>query len=337
MLVKDLISSQAVDWLMDPTDPGARYLALRDVIGAAPDDPELATARQEAHLYGPISFVLSRMEPDGYWVRPRAGYNPKYTSTVWSIILLSQLGARAEIDSRLQLACAYMLDHTLTPSGQFSTSGAPSGTIDCLQGNLCAALLDLGVDDPRLDLAFEWMARTVTGEGLAPADNHSAEVRYYAYKCGPTFRCGVNGGLPCGWGAAKVMLAFGKLPQEKRTPLIEEAISQGVEFLFSVDPAEATYPTRDGRKPSANWWKFGFPVFYITDLLQVVEALCLLGYGEDPRLADSFALIESKRDEQGRWNLEYDYAGKTWVDFGKKKQPNKWVTMRALRTLGTQQ
>jgi len=27
--------------------------------------------------------------------------------------------------------------------------------------------------------------------------------------------------------------------------------------------------------------------------------------------------------------LEYDYAGKTWVEFGKKKQPNKWVTMRA--------
>ena len=46
--------------------------------------------------------------------------------------------------------------------------GAPSGTIDCLQGNLCWALLELGCDDPRLDGAFDWMARTVTGEGMAP-------------------------------------------------------------------------------------------------------------------------------------------------------------------------
>jgi hypothetical protein len=31
--------------------------------------------------------------------------------------------------------------------------------------------------------------------------------------------------------------------------------------------------------------------------------------------------------------LEYDYTGKTWVDFGLKKQPNPWVTLRALRVL----
>jgi hypothetical protein len=33
--------------------------------------------------------------------------------------------------------------------------------------------------------------------------------------------------------------------------------------------------------------------------------------------------------------MEYDYTGKTWVDFGPKKQPNKWVTYRALRVLKT--
>lgn len=33
------------------------------------------------------------------------------------------------------------------------------------------------------------------------------------------------------------------------------------------------------------------------------------------------------------WLLEYDFTGKTWVDFGIKKQPNKWVTLRAWRVL----
>jgi len=27
--------------------------------------------------------------------------------------------------------------------------------------------------------------------------------------------------------------------------------------------------------------------------------------------------------------MEYSYLGKTWVDFGEKRQPNKWVTLRA--------
>ena len=51
------------------------------------------------------------------------------------------------------------------------------------------------------------------------------------------------------------------------------------------------------------------------------------------RLAQSLAMIREKQDQQGRWALEYDYAGKTWVEYGPKKQPNKWVTLRALRVL----
>ena len=190
----------------------------------------------------------------------------------------------------------------------------------------------LGYDDQRLDLAFEWMARSVTGEGVAPATERDASLRYYAGKCGPTFACGANNKLPCGWGAAKVMLAFGGWPPQRRTPLMERAIRQGVDFLFSTDPAGADYPSTTG-KPSSSWRKFGFPVFYVTDILQVVEALVALGYGSDPRLANALDLIRRKQDEQGRWALEYDYAGKTWVDFGPKKQPNPWVTLRARRVL----
>lgn len=59
-------------------------------------------------------------------------------------------------------------------------------------------------------------------------------------------------------------------------------------------------------KPSGNWWKFGFPVFYVTDLLQLAEALVNLGYGQDPRLAGTLDLIRSKQDANGRWALEYD-------------------------------
>jgi len=107
----------------------------------------------------------------------------------------------------------------------------------------------------------------------------------------------------------------------------------GIDFLFSVDPAAAAYPCGWASKPSSSWWKFGFPVFYVTDVLQVAEALAALGYGGDARLTNLMTLIRNKQDAGGRWALEYDYAGKTWVDWGQKKQPNKWVTLRALRVL----
>ncbi|MBK8023338.1 MAG: nitrogen fixation protein NifH [Chloroflexi bacterium] len=333
MSIRETYSGPVLDWLLEQDDPGPRYLALRDLLDGAPDAPELAAARAEAHTRGPIAVVLDAMDRAGYWVEPGAGYSPKYQGTVWSLILLAQLGASIEQDERMARACAYVLDHTLAPGGQFTTNGAPSGTADCLQGNLCAALLDLGCDDPRLDAAFEWMARSVTGEGIAPMTDRHAAVRYYAGKCGPRFACGSNNKLPCAWGGVKVMLAFSKWPAERRTPLIERAIAEGADFLFSTDPALADYPSGYADKPSSNWWKFGFPVFYVTDLLQNVEALTALGYGHDPRLTHALDLIRGKQDRHGRWALEYDYAGKTWVDFGAKKQPNKWVTLRALRVL----
>jgi hypothetical protein len=326
------LKADPTDWLLEAKDPGVRYLAMRDLLNCSPDDPELIDAQVQAHKTGPIAAILSNMNDAGYWVKPGPGYNPKYRSTVWSIIALAQLGASIAQDERVARACAYVLEH-IASGGQFTTSssGAPSGTVDCLQGNLCAALVDMGCEDQRLDKAYEWMARTVTGEGMASNEDRQAEVRYYAYKCGPLFACGVNNNSSCAWGGVKVMLAFSKWPVKRRTPLIKRAIKQGVDFLIGTDPATAYYPTRNGAKPSRNWWKFGFPVFYVTDLLQNVEALVGLGYGSDHRLQNALDIIRNKQDAAGRWPLEYDY--KTWLDFGVKKQPNKWVTLRALRVL----
>jgi hypothetical protein len=326
-----LINPKALEWLLEEENPGVRYLTERDLTRST---SEISALQEKAHSVGPIAEVLAKMQPEGYWVKPGAGYSTKYTGTVWSLILLSQLGAKCQADKRIDRACIYYLDHAQADNGQLSYNGSPGGTIDCLQGNMCAALLDLGFTGARLDQALEWMARTVTGEGIAPLTEKSAPVRYYAYKCGPLFACGANNKQPCAWGAAKVMLAFSKLPPARRTPLINQAIQAGVDFLFSRNLVKADYPTRNNAKPSGDWWKFGFPVFYITDILQIAEALVGLGYGTDPRLADTLKIIRDKQDENGCWKQEFSYTGKTWLDFGPKRQPNKWVTLRALRVLG---
>jgi hypothetical protein len=158
-------------------------------------------------------------------------------------------------------------------------------------------------------------------------------LRYYAYNCGPGFACGANNKLPCAWGGIKVMLAFSKLPEERRTPLVRNAIRRGVDFFLGIDPATAEYPHPWSEKPSQNWWKFGFPVFYVSDLLQIVEVFGRLGYGNDPRLSDALKFILDRQDKDGRWPLEYDYKGKAWVEYGLKRQPNKWVTLRAAQAL----
>jgi hypothetical protein len=333
MVWTDVLKGDSLSWLLESGNPTVRHLALRDLLDAPLDDADYLKARREAHAVKPIRHILEVMEPEGWWQKPGPGYGPKYRSTVWAITLLAQLGAFTVEDVRIQTACDYLVEHALAEGGQFAYNGAASGTFDCLQGNLTLSLLRMGFQHPRLQSAVEWTARSVTGEGIAPATDKKAIPRYTAYKCGPNFACGANNKKPCGWGAVKVLLALAEVPPAQRSPLMQRAVEQGVAFLFSVDPASAAYPTAEDTPPNRSWWKFGFPVFYITDILQLAEGLAALGYGKDPRLANLMNLILEKQDANGRWMMEYDYTGKTWLSYGKKGEQNEYVTYRALRVL----
>jgi len=317
----------------DPVQPAVRYFALRDIVGRTDGDAELAEARAAIMSSGPVPTVLAAQEPEGYWCHPGPGYNPKYRSTVWSVIFLAQLGADGS-DARVAAACEYILSHAIAAHGGFAVNGTPSTFIHCLGGNLASALIDLGcLRDQRLRAALEWQARSVIGQGIADLSSKGVLERYYASNPGPLFACGANGGMPCGWGAVKAMMAFSKLPPEARTEAVQSAIEQGIEFLLSYDPAVADYPFAYGKKPSSSWQKLGYPVFYVTDVLQNLEVLSALGQARDDRLAHALDLVEGKQDSRGRWKTEYTYNGKTWADIEEKGQPGKWVTLRALRVL----
>lgn len=302
---------------------GISYLTLKGLLQVPANDARLTKAREVAYGSGHIGHILKRMQPEGYWINPDGGYSPKYRSGVWALILLSQLGASVEDSPLISIACKYYLDHAYSKNESISHNGTASGSFDCLEGNMCAALTDLGYRDERLTKTYDYMARS-------EIDDH---VPYYSAKCGPNFACGANGKKPCAWGAVKVMLALSKVPKAKRSQTMEAAIDRGVDFLLGVEPMTANYPTAFNTKPNRSWWQFGFPTFYCTDLLQLAEALVALGYGQDPRLQKTIEFIKSKQDSEGRWSLEHDYAGKTWGNFGEKRKPNKWVTFRALKVL----
>jgi hypothetical protein len=332
------LNGDPLPWLLEPdlANPGVRYFARRELLDCPADDPEVVAARQAVMTSGPVPVILDAQYPDGYWVKPGSGYAPKYRGTVWSVIFLAQLGADAT-DPRVRAGGAYVLDHARSPYGGFTAlvETSPAGMVHCLQGNLCAALLDLGwLGDKRLDEALDWLARSITSEGIAPATKGDAPVRYYrSGNSGPGFLCAANNQLPCAWGAVKAMLALSKVPAAARTPAMQAAIETGVEFLLGRDPAVADYPMGYAIKPSGSWFQFGYPLGYVTDVLQNLEVLTALGYGGDPRLAKALDLVLSKQDAQGRWKMEYTYNGKMWMDVEEKGQPSKWVTLRALRVL----
>jgi len=326
------LRADPLPWLLESSTPAVRHAALRDLLDRPADDPEVVDARRSAMATDPIVAILAAQHPEGFWEKPGAGYATKYRGTVWQLIFLDQLGADPG-DERVQRGCDYVLGHAVAPTGGFGASGRldrpppPSAVIHCLNGNLLRALIGFGrLDDDRVQRAIEWQARAITGEGV--------ERWFASGTSGPGFGCAANEGQPCGWGAAKALLGLARIPVDRRSPVVTRAIEAGVAFLLSRDPAVADYPMGWGNvRPNGSWFKLGFPSGYVTDVLQVLEALSELGSGRDPRLGRALDWLLAKQDEAGRWRNQYAYNGKTWVDVEAQGEPSKWVTLRACRVL----
>jgi hypothetical protein len=335
----DPLNGDPLPWLLNTTGStersaaAVRHLALRRLLHRAADDAEVVTARSAAMAADPIAAFLAAQNTEGWWGKPGAGYGPKYSSTVWSLISLDQMGADAA-DPRIRRGCEYLLEHSRTSDGAFGASSAagappPSATIHCLNGNLLRALIGFGwLDDERLERSIDWQAAAITGEG---------HIRFYkSGTSGPGFRCGANEGLPCAWGAVKALLALARVPRERRSSAVQRAVDAGVEFLLSRDPALADYPMGYGAtRPNGSWFRLGFPSGYVTDVLQALEAVCEAGAAADPRLDHAVEWLLSQQDEHGRWANRYAYQGKTAAPVDEPGKPSRWVTLRACAVLKT--
>lgn len=327
------LNGNPLPWLLDESTPAVRAAALQRLAGKPRDDPLVAAARRKAMEADPIRAILDAQDPEGWWVKPGPGYAPKYRGTVWNLMFLEQLGADPTHPA-IAAGVDYLLRVCPASGGGFGCSGThkeaqlpPSSVLHCLNGNLLRTVIAFGrLDDPRVQEAIAWEAAAITGEGM--------ERWYESRTSGPGFECGANDGLPCAWGAVKALRGLAAIPPHRRSTRVASAIAVGVDFLFSRDPAVADYPMPWGNtRPSAVWFKPGFPSGYGVDVIQLLEVLIELGHGADPRLEPAVEWVASQQDEQGRWTNRYAYNGKTTVDFEPQGKPSKWVTLRACAVL----
>lgn len=331
---QDLLDADPTEWLLEEADPAVRAATLTALLDRPADDPETVAARAAAMTTDPIKGILDAQLPTGGWGRPGPGYTPKYTGTGWQLYFLEQLGADGS-DERIRRGCEYLLAQGPSATGGIGTAPAskpggrpsPSSVLHCFNGLLVRALVGLGhLDDPRVQGAVDWAARSITGEGMA---------RYYASgTAGPGFRCGSNENRPCAWGAVKELMGLSRVPVERRSPLATKAVDQGVDFLLSHDVVKADYPMPSGdAKPSPSWFKLGFPAGYVTDVLQNLLVLAELGRATDERVQPALRWLVQQQDGAGRWRNDYALNGKTSVVIEQQGSVSKWVTLRACTVL----
>ena len=323
-------NDDTVAWLLDGDDPSVRSYTLSGLLGRPAGGAEAVAARRAIMTSGAVPLILAAQGEDGHFGERDRFYAAKYTGTAWQLIILAELGADGA-DARVRAACEAILCDAQDPgSGGFSTDrgkkaggGLHSMVIPCLTGNLTFSLIRLGmIDDPRVQRAVDWITtcqRFDDAESEAPTG-------------WPYDRLEMCWGRhTCHMGAVKALKALAEIPPERRSPEVERTLADGAEYLLRHHVHKRSHDLAKLSKPG--WRRFGFPLMYQTDVLEILGILTRLGY-RDERLREALDLVASKADAEGRWKLESTFNDRFLVPIEAKGAPSRWITLRALQVLG---
>ena len=326
---KSVLKTDPTDWLLEEENPSVRYFTLVDILGEPPDAPEVKTARRIIMETGTVPGILAKQQEGGYWGNPEDFYvRGKYRGTVWQLIILAELAADSE-DPRIRKTCEFILENSRDrQSGGFSTRGTevdggnPGALIPCLTGNMVWSLIRFGyLEDPRVWQGIDWIT---TYQRFDDADDEAPrDWPYDRYK-----NCW--GKHTCHMGVVKALRALAEIPPDRRTEAVKSTIKDGAEYLLRHHVHKRSHDLKQIANP--RWLKFGFPLLWQIDVLEIMGVLLKLGYRE-PRMQEAVELVISKQDEQGRWLLENTFNGRFLASIERKDRPSKWVTLNALRVL----
>jgi hypothetical protein len=323
------LRSDPVEWLLEEDNPSVRYFTLTDILGKSKSDTDVGKAKNDIMVEGPVPRILAKQKSGGYWGSAEDFYiRSKYKGSVWSLIILAELGADRR-DERIRRASEFILDNSQDlETGGFAyvrakgDGGSHNAVAPCLTGNMVWSLIRFGyLDDPRVQRGVKWITTYQRfDDGIENAPKGWPYEKFE--KCW--------GRHTCHMGVVKSMKALAEMPADKRSKEVKETIERGADHLLRHNIHKRSHDLTRVSKPA--WLKFGFPLMWNTDVLEILAILTKLGY-RDERMQEAVDLVVSKQDSQGRWNLDDTFSGRFQVNIERKGKPSKWITLNALRVI----
>jgi len=313
-----MAGKEVVDWLLEENQPSIRYLTLRQLLGRSEKDVAVQSAKKMMLKVGWAADILAKQHSEGWWVEKESLYRPKYISTNWMLLILSDLGLTKE-NSRIRKACELWIKRLAKKDGGFGSERWREGHL-CTVGNTARALVKFGyADRPKVKRSFDWM------------------VKHQSRKGG--WSCFGSGRNLDSW---EPMSAFAALPKQKWTKEIKQSVESGAEFFLE----------RELHKQGARyepWFRFHYPIHYYYDILVGLDFMTALGYTDDPRLEYAIKFLKTKRRGDGKWNMDAihpdveggmaDWYNKhpkdkpTPFSLERAGEPSKMITLTAMRVL----
>jgi hypothetical protein len=313
-------------WLLEDSNPSVRFWALKDILDLDPRQEEVLETQKSIMSSAEVTTILENQNPEGFWVHRDNMYLPKYTATTHQLLILAELGAKRthSVDKALEHIFEFQRSsgHFL-PELPKTLKGINSRVYDgcCFDGNILFYMIHFGhLNDERVQRLIDFIINT------RDAEKRSWKCRSYPINPDKVFPAN------CYMGACKVLKAFSIIPTNKRSSYLNEIIESEVENILENEVYRYLKDKNGSRKNKAGWMRFGFPLFYQADVLEVLDTLTRIGI-RDERMGAAINLVLDSQGDDGKWLLKNTFNGKMWVDIEEKNKPSKWITLRACRVL----
>jgi len=313
--------AKVTQWLLEEDQPAVRYGTLVDLLGRNETDPEVRSARSKIARLGWAYDQLRQQGPKGYWERREPKnlkewidflYYPKYGSTNWRALVLSDFGLDATTPAIRKVADV-LFEYKLRLGSPFNFYYEEA----CVVGNTARMMTRFGfADDFRIRKLYDWLIEDQRKDG--------------GWDC--------SQGTPGTLDVWEPLAAFASLPKKKRSAKMDAAIARGAEFYLE------RRLFKEGHRYEP-WFRLHYPNHYYYDILVGLDVLTQLGFAADRRLRPALEILTDKRQRNGTWRIDRthpDVLGPKASQYRKGVKPlvieqpgksSKWLTLKALRVL----
>lgn len=292
-----------IDWLLD-SDPAIRWQVLRDLTDAPPDEVAAERARVTHEGWG--AQLLAAQPTDGVW--GGGAYFPEWTSTTLTLQLLRHFGLDPATDEARRAV------GLVRANAKWEYDDLPyfDGEVEpCINGQAVAVGSYFGQD---VTVIVDRLLADQMDDGGWNCEQEQGSTR-------GSFETTIN-------------VLEGLLEYERATggnADVAAARARGQEYLLE---RRLLRRLSTGEVAQPRWLYLEFPTGWHYHPLRALDHLRNAGIAPDERLTEALAIVESKRDADGRWELEYAFHDELPVDLGEAVgQPSRWITLQAMRVL----
>ncbi|HEY6826525.1 MAG TPA: hypothetical protein VI259_06700 [Gemmatimonadaceae bacterium] len=294
-----------VDWLLD-SDPSIRWQVMRDLLNAPAE--QIAAERSRVAVEGWGARLLGLQRPDGQW--GDGTQMPLWWTNMYTLVFLRDLGVDPAND-RVRRVVELVRDK-VTWGPEFGNSPFFEGEVEpCINGRVVALGAYFG---ERSDRLVDRLLSEQLGDGgwNCAAERGSVRSSFHTTIC-------VLEGLLAFERAFGTSIALADARSRAQEYLLERRLLRRLSTGEVIDPA---------------WTQLSFPPLWHYDVLRALDYLRGAGVRPDERMDEAMRIVLTRRLPDGRWLRDVSHKNSPYEEFaGAVGEPNRWITLRALRVL----